>query len=119
MLFFSTPKLLLLYNEVNGWTSFLQLCDSKSVQDMAEKVQLMNHFIESEPKLLVLKHELLALSLRQACSLNDWTQFLEKVLLACKELCGRAVRHIVKEISFLCENNPVTFDYMRKKVEVS
>ena len=119
MLFFHTPKLLLLYKEVNGWTYLLLLCESKSLQDMTEKMQLMNHFIESESKLIALKHELLALSLLQACSLDEWTQFLEKVFLVCTELSGRAVRHIVKEISFLCENNSRTFDYMMNKVEVS
>ena len=119
MLFFHTPKLLLLYKEVNGWTSLLLLCDSKSLQDMTEKIQLMNHFIESEAKLIALRHELLALSLLQSCSLDEWTQFLEKVLQVCTELSGRAVRHIVKEISFLCENNLRAFDYRMKKVEVS
>ena len=119
MLFFHTPKLLLLYKEVNGWTSLLQLCESINLQDMTQKIQLRNHFIETEAKLIALKQEVLALSLLQACSLSEWTQFLEKVLLVCKELSGQAVRHIAKEISFLCENNLRTFDYMTNKVEVS
>ena len=110
MLFFHTPKLLLLYKEVNGWTSLLQLCDAENVEDMAEKMQHINYFIESEA-------ELLAPSLLQACSSNDKKQVV--LLQVCKDLSGRAVRHIVNEISFLCENNPQTFDNMMNKVEVS
>ena len=112
MLFFHTPKLLLLYKEIRNWTLLSCLCGSKDTLDMKEKMQGISHIIESETDF---KCALDTLSVLQACSTDDWFQFLQKVLPVCKKLSDRAVRHIVREISVLC---PVAFDVMKSNVEV-
>ena len=54
-----------------------------------------------------------------AVSLNDWTQYSHRVSVVHKKLMDRAVRHIVREVSFLCANDLDTFGSMKEKVEVS
>ena len=85
---------------------------------MKEKMQGMSCIIESETDLCGLKHELYALLVLPVCSTNEWFQFMQKVLPVCSRLSDRAVRHIVREISVLCENDPVAFDVMKNNVEV-
>ena len=118
MLFFHTPKLLLLYKYMNNWISLSYLCDSKYVQDMKDKMETMSDVIESEAALLNLKLELHNLS-TLACSSIEWTKFLHKSLVVFKQHCGEAVSRILKEISFLWENDSGTFRDMNIKVEVS
>ena len=107
MLFFSTPKLLLLHKYLSVWMSISCLCDLKNLQEIKEKMETISHSIESEAKLLEL--------MVKADSLND----SHGVLVVCKELLDQAVRHIVREISFLCTNDLETFGLMKNKVEVS
>ena len=116
MLFFTTPKLLLLHKDLSDWMSLAYMCDSKSLPDMKEKMETMSHIIGNETKLHDLKQEL---SMVQDVSLNDWTQYSHRVWVECKELMNRAVRHIVREVSFLCTNDVETFGSMKIKVEVS
>ena len=116
MLFFSTPKLLLLHKDLSDWMSLACLCDSNSLLDMKEKMETMSHIIGNETKLRALKQEL---SMVHDVSLNYWTQYSHRVWVECKELMNRAVRHIVREVSFLCTNDVVTFGSMKNKVEVS
>ena len=104
MLFFCTPKLLLLHKYLSDWMSISCLCDLKNVQNIKEKMETISHSIESEAKLLELM-----------VSLND----SHGVLVVCKELLDQAVRHIVREVSFLCTNDLETFGFMKNKVEVS
>ena len=115
MLFFHTPKLLLLYKEISNWTSLSCLCGAKDLQDMKEKMQGMSHIIESETDLCALKCELDALPVLPVCSAD---QFLQRVLPVCRRFSDRAVRHIVREISVLCENDPGAFNVMKNNVEV-
>ena len=115
MLFFHTPKLLLLYKEISNWTSLSCLCGAKDLADMKEKMQGISCIIESETDL---KRALDPLSMLQACTVNEWFQFLQRVLPVCKGLSDRAVRRIVREISVLCENDPVVFRAMKNYVEV-
>eukprot|EP00731_Ephydatia_muelleri_P026783 Em0018g883a len=105
MLFFSTPKLLLLHKYLSVWMSISCLCDLKNLQEIKEKMETISHSIESEAKLLEL--------MVKADSLND----SHGVLVVCKELLDQAVRHIVREISFLCTNDLETFGLMKNKVE--
>ena len=116
MLFFSTPKLLLLHKDLSDWMSLACLCDSKHLPDMKETMETIGYIIESEVQLLELKHEL---SMIKADSLNDWTQYSHRVLVVCKELMDRIVRHIVGEVSFLYINDLETIGLMKIKVEVS
>eukprot|EP00731_Ephydatia_muelleri_P026772 Em0018g872a len=102
MLFFCTPKLLLLHKYLSDWMSISCLCDLKNVQNIKEKMETISHSIESEAKLLELM-----------VSLND----SHGVLVVCKELLDQAVRHIVREVSFLCTNDLETFGFMKNKVE--
>ena len=118
MLFFHTPKLLLLYKEISNWTSLSCLCGAKDLQDVKEKMQGMSHIIESETDLCALKCELDALPVLPLCSADEWFQFLQRVLPACRRLSDRAMRHIVREISVLCENDPGAFRAMKNNVEV-
>lgn len=118
MLFFNTPKLLLLHKYMNNWMSLSYLCDTKTVQDMEEKMETMSHVVASEATLLKLRHELHSLS-TLACSQIEWAQFLHKSLGVFKNFSGQAVSCILKEISFLCENDAGTFSDMNNKVEVS
>ena len=118
MLFFRTPKLLLLHKDLSDWMSLSCLCDSKSLPDMKQKMETMSHIVENEAKLLTLKHELSEIQ-TVTCSLNDWTQYSHRIFVVCKELMNRAVRHIVREVSFLCTNDVETFGTMKEKVEVS
>ena len=115
MLFFQTPKLLLMYKELSEWMSLSCLLGAKNLHDMKEKIVV----IKRETKLCELKNELGAILVQQDVSDSEKFQLLQNV---CKALhvraSAQAVRHIVMEISFLCKNDPVELDVMKNKVEV-
>ena len=116
MLFFSTPKLLLLHKALSDWISLSSLHDLKSLLDMKQKMETMSHIIANEVELHKLKQELSSVHI---VVLPDWTRYLHRVSVVCKELMGRAVSHIVSEVSFLCTNDSKTLGSMKKKIEVS
>ena len=107
MLFFHTPKLLLIHKRLSEWISLSCLQGAKNLHDMKEK-------IDSEDKLCGLKIELDAI-LAQDVSDSEMFQLLQNM---CKWLSAQVVGHIVTEISFLCKNDPVEFDVIKNKVEV-
>eukprot|EP00731_Ephydatia_muelleri_P021726 Em0014g317a len=114
MLFFSTPKLLLLHKALSDWISLSCLHDSKSLLDMKQKMETMSHIIGNEVELHDLKQELSSVHI---VVLPDWTRYLHRVSVVCKELMGRAVSHIVSEVSFLCTNDSKTLGSMKNKIE--
>ena len=119
MLFFSTPKLLLLHKALSDWISLSCLHGSKSLLDMKQKMETMSHIIGNEVELHDLKQELSIVHTCIADAIPDWTKYLHRVSVVCKELMDRAVRHILNEVSFLCTNDSKTLGSMKNKIEVS
>ena len=115
MLFFREPKRLLLIKELNDWMSLSCLQDIKDVQGLKEKMHIMSQSMKNEAILSALECEIRALSVLKVSSGNS---FLPNVMWVCKGLSEQVVINIVREISFLCINNPVVFDDMKNNVKV-
>ena len=116
MLFFSTPKLVLLHKDLSDWISLSCLHGSKSLLNVKQKMETMSHIIGNEAELHDLKQEL---SIVHTCVADVLPDYLHRVSVVCTELMDRAVNHIVSEVSFLCTNDSKTLGSMKNKIEVS
>ncbi|KAL5475165.1 hypothetical protein EMCRGX_G027231 [Ephydatia muelleri] len=114
MLFFSTPKLLLLHKDLSDWISLSCLHGSKSLLDVKQKMETMSHIIGNEAELHDLKQKL---SIVHTCIADVLPDYLHRVSVVCTELMDRAVRHILNEVSFLCTNDSKTLGSMKNKIE--